>query len=323
MNERHIADMDPFSRDFSKYAPSDNTYLTVGVFDGVHLGHKRLLNCLAAEAAANGCVPGVVTFLNHPREVLTPGFSVDWLATPEERIDLLHQAGMELVAPIRFTKEASRVRAADFVKLLQQHLGMRGLVVGPDFAMGHNREGTPEFLAALGQTSGFALKVAQLEESDGVPISSSLIRGALSRGDAGAASRLLGRNYAVSGDVVRGDGRGGSTLGFPTANIAVPPQKALPSDGIYAAMAFVEGTWFQAAASIGVRPTFGGSNRTVEAYLLDFNGDLYGKTTLLEFVQRLRDEAYFSSTEELRLQIEKDVEHTRQVLAGVFHETRL
>ena len=145
------------------------------------------------------------------------------------------------MVPIRFTVEASRVRAADFVKLLQQHLGMRGLVVGPDFAMGHNREGTPEFLAALGQMSGFALKVAQLEESDGVPISSSLIRGALSRGDAGAASRLLGRNYAVSGKVVHGEGRGARELGFPTANIAVPSQKALPSDGIYAAMAFVEG----------------------------------------------------------------------------------
>ena len=315
--------MYPFSRDFAKHSPSGNTYLTVGVFDGVHLGHKRLLNYLAAEAAANGCIPGVVTFLNHPREVLTPGFSVDWLATPEERIDLLQQAGMELVVPIRFTLEASLVRAADFVKLLQQHLGMRGLVVGPDFAMGHNREGTPEFLAALGQKSGFALKVAHLEESDGVPISSSLIRGALSKGDTGAASRLLGRNYAVSGKVVHGEGRGGSTLGFPTANIAVPPQKALPSDGIYATMAFIEGTWFQAASSIGVRPTFGGSNRTVEAYLLDFNGDLYGKTAHLEFVQRLRDEAYFSSTEELRLQIERDVEQTRLVLAGVFHETRL
>ena len=308
--------------EFAKYSPSGNTYLTVGVFDGVHLGHKRLLNYLAAEAAANGCIPGVVTFLNHPREVLTPDFSVAWLATEKERIDLLHQAGMDLVVPIRFTVEASLVRAAHFVKLLQQHLGMRGLVVGPDFAMGHNREGTPEFLAALGQKNGFTLNVAQLEESDGVPISSSLIRGALSKGDTGTASRLLGRNYAVSGKVVHGDGRGGNTLGFPTANIAVPPQKALPSDGIYAAMAFVEGSWFQAAASIGVRPTFGGSNRTVEAYLLDFNGDLYGKTVHLEFVQRLRDEAYFSSIEELRFQIEKDVEQTRQVLAGVFHEAR-
>ena len=259
--------MDPFSRDFAKYSPSGNTYLTVGVFDGVHLGHKRLLSYLVAEAAANDCIPGVVTFLNHPREVLTPAFSMAWLATPEERIRSASPwLGMELVVPVRFTVEASRVRAADFVKLLQQHLGMRGLVVGPDFAMGHNREGTPEFLAALGQMSGFTLKVAQLEESDGVPISSSLIRGALSRGDTGAASRLLGRNYAVSGKVVHGDGRGGSTLGFPTANIAVPPQKALPSDGIYAAMVFVEGTWFQAAASIGVRPTFGGSNRTVEAF---------------------------------------------------------
>ena len=312
--------MDPFSKDFAKYSPSRNTYLTVGVFDGVHLGHKRLLSYLAAEAAANGCVPGVVTFLNHPREVLTPGFSLDWLATPEERIDLLHRAGIELVVPVRFTLEASRVRAADFVKLLQQHLGMRGLVVGTDFAMGHNREGTPEFLAALGRTGGFALKVARLEENDGVPISSSFIRGALSRGDAGAASRLLGRNYTLSGKVVHGDGRGGNTLGFPTANIAVPPQKALPSDGIYAAMAFLEGSRFQAAANIGVRPTFGGTNRTVEAYLLDFDGDLYGKTVCLEFVQRLRDEAYFPSTEELRLQIERDVEHTKRALAGAFHE---
>ena len=315
--------MDPFSQDFAKYRPSGNTYLTVGVFDGVHLGHKRLLSYLAAEAAQNGCIPGVVTFLNHPREVLTPGFSMDWLVTPEERIDLLHQTGMKLVVPIRFTVEASQVRAAEFVKLLQQRLGMRGLVVGPDFAMGHNREGTPEFLAALSRTSGFTLKVVQLEENDGVPISSSLIRGALSRGDAGEASRLLGRNYAVSGKVVHGDGRGARELGFPTANIAAPPQKALPSDGIYAATAFVEGNWFQAAASIGVRPTFGGTNRTVEAYLLDFNGDLYGKTVHMEFVQRLRDEAYYPSTEELRSQIERDVEQTRQALAGVFHEAGL
>ncbi len=307
--------METLGYDLSKGRPGRETYLSIGVFDGVHLGHLHLIDILVREAAKADCIPGVVTFRNHPREVLDHGLHVSRLTTEEERERLLRQAGIEVVIPVTFTREVSLITASDFTASLQRQLGMRGLVVGSDFALGHNREGTPDFLKDLGEEQGFAVKVADDRTVDWERVSSTVIREALAQGDVGGATRLLGRRHTLTGDVVHGESRGGSLLGYPTANINVDGGLVIPMDGIYATWVYVGEKRYQAATSIGVRPTFGKGERTIEAFLLDFQGDLYGKRLRLEFVERLRDEVGFDSAETLRAQIELDVETTRQVLS--------
>ncbi len=294
--------------------PSRDSDLSIGVFDGVHRGHGHLLETLKREAARAGCAPGVVSFCNPPRTVLDPGTSTSMLTTMEERTRLLRSAGIEIVVPVSFTLEVSRLTASEFVALLQRYLRMHGLVVGPDFVLGHNREGTPEVLHDLGRKLGFTVVVADAFTQGGVRVSSTTIRNAVAQGDVATASQLLGRHYALIGEVVYGAGRGGSVLGYPTANIAVDAAVAMPADGIYATWAYVDQQRYQAATSIGVRPTFGGAERTIEAFLLDFQGDLYHKRMRLELVERLRDEVSFESVEALRKQMDLDVEETRRIL---------
>jgi riboflavin kinase/FMN adenylyltransferase len=295
--------------------PAKDTYLSVGVFDGVHVGHRHLLELLKGEASGAGCIPGVVTFRNHPRTVLAPGNGPPILTPVEERIRLLKEMGMAVVAPITFSREVSLLSAREFVAVLEERLRMKGLVVGPGFALGHNRQGTPEALRELGRERGFAVAVAEPFLQDGQRVSSTAIRDALTQGDLEAAARGLGRCYAIVGRVVHGEGRGGRELGYPTANLQVDPEVALPRDGIYATWAYQGQRRYASAASIGVRPTFGkGNARTVEAFLLDFQGDLYGTSVRLEFVRRLREERAFPSVEALRVQIALDVEEARRAL---------
>ncbi|MBI4338373.1 MAG: bifunctional riboflavin kinase/FAD synthetase [Chloroflexi bacterium] len=301
--------------ELARATPGLDTYLSVGVFDGVHMGHRHLLDLLKAQAAQSGCLAGVVTFCNHPRAVLSPGASIPLLTSPEERVRLLHGLGIPVVAPVAFTREVSLLSAQEFLRLLQKHLHMRGLVVGPDFALGHDRQGTPEVLRALGKEMGFAVTVADFYLQGQERVSSTVVRSSLAQGDLPAVARYLGRRYALAGTVAHGLGRGGTELGYPTANLEVSPEIALPADGIYATWAYVGQRRYMAATSIGVRPTFGQGNlRTVEAYLLDFRGDLYGQSLRLEFAHRLRDEAAFPGVEALKAQIAADVEETRRVL---------
>ena len=288
--------------------------LSVGVFDGVHLGHRHLLERLAGEAAKAGLGAGVVTFRNHPRPVLNPEATVSSLTTLDERTRLLQDLGVKVVVPITFTLEVSRVTAREFVGLLVEHLRMRVLVVGPDFALGHRREGTPELLSELGREMGFTVIVIDTYAPDGSRVRSSAIREALVEGQVARAVEYLGRYYALTGEVVHGAGRGGSTLGYPTANIAAHTNLAVPGNGIYATWAYVDGERYQAATSIGVRPTFGVGERAIEAFLLDYEGNLYRKAMRLEFVERIRDEVAFESSDALRRQIDLDVDETRRIL---------
>ena len=306
--------METLGYELAKGRPNRETYLSIGVFDGVHLGHLHLIDVLVREAAKADCIPGVVTFRNHPREVLDHSLHVSWLTTEEERERLLREAGVEMVAPVTFTHDVSLITASEFTASLQRHLGMHGLVVGSDFALGHNREGTPGYLEELGKEQGFVVKIPEDRIVDGERVSSTAIRDALSRGDIGGTARLLGHSYTLTGEVVHGEGRGGSLLGYPTANIAVEGRLVIPMDGIYATWIHTDEERYQAATSIGVRPTFGEGERTIEAFLLDFQGNLYGKKLRLEFVERLRDEIGFDSAEALRAQIKVDVEQTRQIL---------
>lgn len=290
-----------------------DSWLTIGVFDGVHRGHQHLFGKLIAAAADSGSVAGVVTFRNHPASVLRPDFQPRYLSSVEERLMRIGDAGVDFVAPITFDEDLSELSARDFIDRLQRTLRMRGLVTGPDFALGHRREADVNTLVALGKALGFDVRIVDSLADSGIPVKSTAVREALVRGEISLVSRLLGRNFTLTGVVVGGDKRG-RTLGFPTANLQPTPGMAIPADGIYATWARIEEKRVMAATSIGIRPTFGDNDRVIEAFLLDFQGDLYGRSVSLEFVERLREELKFDSVEELTVQMSADVAQTREAL---------
>ncbi|MBI2873221.1 MAG: bifunctional riboflavin kinase/FAD synthetase [Chloroflexi bacterium] len=300
--------------ELSRHATQRPTVLSVGVFDGVHLGHQALLALLRAEAARRGYAPGVVTFTTHPRAVLNPSLSLRYITPLAERLRLLQGAGMECLVPITFTQELSRLSAREFVELLRRYLNMQGMVVGPGFALGHQRQGTEAVLRQIGEEMGFFVRTVEPLVLGGERVSSTAIRNGLEKGDVAGVARLLGRRFRLTGVVVRGEGRGASLLGFPTANLQVPAECITPADGIYATWALADGQWHKSATSIGVRPTFDGQRRTIEAFVMDFSGDLYSRELSLGFAARLRDEQRFDSPEALRQQMERDVEQARRVL---------
>jgi riboflavin kinase/FMN adenylyltransferase len=300
--------------ELAQHSPAVDSAVTIGVFDGVHRGHLHLLSNLRREAGRTARASVVITFRNHPASVIRPAISPRFLTTVEERLRLIEDTGIDIVAPVTFGLELSRIRAREFAALLQERLRMKQLVVGPDFAMGHRREGDVSMLASLGEEMGFSVVVVEpLIGGDGEVIKSTLARVALSRGDIARVSNLLGRKFGLSGTVVKGHGRGGP-MGFPTANLEAAEGMAVPGNGIYATWAHVGEGRYMAATSIGVRPTFKDGDHTIEAYLMDFDADLYGREIRLEFIDRLRDELSFDSVEELQEQIEKDVYRTRAVL---------
>jgi len=266
--------------------------VAIGTFDGVHLGHRQLL----AAAVAAGLLPTLVTFDPHPRIAL--GYGVELLTSLERRLELVAEAGIAEALVVEFDLEFAQLEPEAFVEAFLRPLGTEVVVAGADFRFGHDRSGD---LALLGRL-GFDVRTVPLVEG----VSSSRIRDLLRAGEIERATRLLGRAPEVEGTVVAGDARGG-TLGFPTANLRVDPQMIVPAHGIYAGAA----GGHRAAISIGTNPHYGGEERRVEAFLLDFSGDLYGRKLVLRLWQRLRDEAAFASEEELIAQIARDVEQTR------------
>ena len=285
------------------------------MFDGVHLGHRYLLARLVETARAEGCIPAVLTFYPHPDVVLGRASGRYYLTSPDQRAALLGSLGVELVITHPFDDDVRQIRAAAFVDRLVTHLDPCGLWVGADFALGYKREGNVAFLRAQGAEKGFSVEVVDLITNDntGNVISSSGIRAALETGDVVRAAHHLGRPYRLEGEVVRGDGRG-RTIGFPTANIDVWDQQVLPMKGVYAGWAHLNGEAFKAVANIGNRPTFDGKLVTVEAYLLDFDRDIYGQHLIFDVMAFLRPELKFSGVDELVTQIGRDVEQGRALL---------
>ncbi len=297
------------------HPPADSA-ISIGTFDGVHLGHRHLLRTLTEAAQREGLTPVVLTFKNSPRSVLNPSAQLSYITDLHTRLGLLHQPGIGSVVPVDFTRELSQLSAPDFVDALRMELGMKGLVVGPDFALGHRRQGDVTTLREMGNKAGFWVETVDNFLLDGSPVKSSAIRDMLAQGQVEQVKRMLDRPFSLTGEVEAGDRRG-RDLGFPTANLAPQPTMAVPGDGIYATWVTVEGTRHQGATSIGVRPTFGGGGeRRIETYLLDFSGDLYGKRMTLEFAERLRGELAFSSVDALVRQMKQDVEQSRAVLSG-------
>ena len=302
-------------QELARISPPQETALAIGVFDGVHAGHRHLLQTMRQRATEQGLLSGVITFTPHPQSVLQPQNQLPWLNSLDDRVKALQELGIAMVAVLTFTPAVSRLSAREFISLIRQHLKMRGLMVGPDFTLGQGQEGDVSMLRCLGEELGFTVEVVPPYMIDDQVVSSTLIRRALTEGDMTRVERLMGRRFHLRGKVIGSDRRG-RLLGYPTANLQLMPQQALPGNGIYATLARVDGRQYPSATSIGVRPTFGGGERRVEAHLLDYEGDLYNSEIRLDFVRRLRDEQRFSSSDELRAQIEKDVRAVRAILAS-------
>ncbi|HEY8767359.1 MAG TPA: bifunctional riboflavin kinase/FAD synthetase [Dehalococcoidia bacterium] len=298
-------------RELARIAPGRPSAVTIGVFDGVHRGHQHLVAALCERARAEGLAAVALTFNPHPRTVLHPGNAVTYLTSLEERIELLQALGLDAVGVLAFTSELAQLSPRDFLALLVDELQMRLLMVGPDFALGRNRSGTIGVMRQVGEELGFRVEVAPLLAEDGEKVGSSSVRQALSEGDVVLVARLLGRPFSLRGPVVAGDRRG-RTLGFPTANIAIGLDRALPEYGIYVTRAYIRETTHESCTSIGIRPTFDVEPRpTVETFVLDFDEDIYGQEMRIELLERLRGELKFESAEDLVAQMHRDIEQTR------------
>jgi riboflavin kinase/FMN adenylyltransferase len=290
------------------------SWLTIGSFDGVHLGHLTLLKELISGARAEGLTAVVLTFHPHPAVVLNKRKEFSYLSTPEGKAGLLDRAGVDVVITHPFSLQVAQISARDFILKLVENLKMRHLCVGHDFALGRGREGDLPALTQLGGELGYTVSVVEPVELDGEVVSSSRVRQALMDGKVELAHRLLGRPYKIIGEVVHGDSRGRS-LGFPTANLEVWAERALPNPGVYACWAAIEGKEY-AVTNVGFRPTFDNQplRPRVEAFLLDFDGDLYRRTMRLSFMRRLRDEVRFNDIQALIDQMHRDVQVGRQML---------
>ena len=301
--------------------PERGTVVTIGAYDGVHLGHRALLARVRLMADDLGARAAVVTFDRHPATVVRPESAPRLLTDLDQKLELLESTGMDYAHVIRFDEERSRESAEDFVRtVLVDCLAARAVVVGHDFHFGHRRRGNVPLLQEMGAELGFdVLGISLLADEGGsAPVSSTRIRGLLGAGDVEGAAALLGRPHEVRGKVEQGDRRG-RELGYPTANVAVPGEILLPPDGIYAGWyRRPDGSVHPAAISLGRRATFhpDADVSVLEAYLLDFDGDLYGERAGVCFVARLRGDARFDSADALVAQIDADVAATRAVLAG-------
>jgi riboflavin kinase / FMN adenylyltransferase len=283
------------------------TVLTLGVFDGLHLGHQLIMQTVVERARALNAVPTVITFDPHPRAVLHPESAPPLLQTFDQKIEGFGVLGIEQTIVVRFTRAFSNLSAEDFIRdVVIDRLHAREVYLGKGFAFGHNREGNIELLRRLGDELGFVAGEVPEVKLRGQRVSSSRIRELLIRGQVNLARRMLGRPYGVEGRVERGSERG-HKLGFPTANLH-PNNRVIPRNGVYVTGTLIDGQWRRSVTNVGVRPTFGdASEPSVETFVLNWDGDLYGDVVRVRFLYRLRDERKFGSIEELTKQITTDV----------------
>lgn len=290
--------------------------VTVGVFDGVHTGHRALLDTVIRRGRAAGLRTVAVTFDRHPEAVVRPGHEPPALQSLDAKVAALRATGVDHVHVLTFDLDASREPAADFVRrVLVGGFGARQVLIGSNFRFGHGAAGDVALLQQLGERHGFEAEAIDLVDVDGAQVSSTAVRDALRAGDVARAAVALGRPHRVEGPVVRGEGRGRS-IGVPTANVAVPDGIAVPAVGVYATRTVVDDSDHDSVTNVGVRPTFGGDDVTVETHLLAGGFDLYGRVVAVEFVVRLRDERRFDGVDALVDQIRADVTAARDVLAA-------
>lgn len=293
----------------------DNSVLTLGNFDGLHLGHQELIRMIIERARELGALSMVVTFRPHPLKVLAPEKCPPLISIYEEKISLFEKLGIDVLVKIPFTLEFSTMSPEDFVRdILCNTLGAREIFVGRNYRFGRGREGDIQKLRSLGEKYGFTVREIEQIAVDGEVISSTKIRTLLKQGDVEHAAKLLGRTYAITGIVVRGDGRG-KGLGFPTANIA-PKHTIIPPDGVYAVRLVVRERAYDGIANIGMRPTFNKKALAIEVHVFDFNEDIYGEDISLCFIRKIREEKKFKGPEALVSQIRADIEVAKEILAS-------
>ncbi len=291
------------------------TILTIGAFDGVHRGHQALIRAVVERAHATDRLAALLTFHPHPGVVLAPDRAPRSLTTPAEKMALLEGLGVDLVVLLPFNRQVAATPARDFMEQVSSHLRLRELWIGADFALGRNREGNVTLLRNAGRDLGYDVHVFEPILNAEEIISSSRIRSLLAEGRVEEASSLLGRYPSLSGEVVMGAQRG-RELGFPTANMQVRSEQAVPADGVYAVFALLGAERFPAVANIGVRPSFDNGLRTVETHILGFDQDIYGCDLVVEFVKKLRDERRFEDIDDLVAQIERDSQTAWRVLGS-------
>lgn len=292
-----------------------NTVLTIGSFDGVHRGHQHLIGQVLQQARQKNLIAGLLTLYPHPAVVLTPHNAPRYITAPGEKIVLLEKLGLDLAAILPFNPQVAQTPARDFMAAVKRHLRLQELLLGPGFALGRNREGDLPVLQALGRELGFKVAIVEPLLWQGEPISSTRIRRCLAKGQVRQAASLLGRYPSLAGEVVPG-ARRGRQLGFPTANLEVRPDRAVPTDGVYAVYAWLGQERELGVANVGVRPSFDNGERTVETHILDFDEDIYGIDLVVEFVERLRDEKRFDDVDDLIVQINQDIEQARHILTS-------
>ncbi|WP_022660570.1 bifunctional riboflavin kinase/FAD synthetase [Paucidesulfovibrio longus] len=290
--------------------------VTIGNFDGVHLGHQKLIGMTCAKAKARGAISVVVTFDPHPMRVLVGAQTPPFITLTDQKLELIESQGPNATLVIHFTRELAALSPEEFVKTyLVDGLNVRELVIGYDYHMGKGRSGDFATLSALGRKYGFDVFRLDPVTCEGAVVSSTRIRDLVQAGEVWEARPLLSRFYQVAGEVVHGMDRGGKLLGFPTANLKLVDE-LVPKRGVYAIWVELDGHFLPAVANIGTNPTFGNDAVSVEAHILDFKGDIYGRRIRVHFVQRLRDERKFSGLDELKARIAEDVHLARAILSA-------
>jgi riboflavin kinase/FMN adenylyltransferase len=301
------------------------TVLTLGVFDGLHLGHQLIIRTVVERARETGAIPTVITFDPHPRAVLHPESAPPLLQTLDQKVEGFGVLGIEQTIVIRFDEQFSQTRAQDFLSdVVKDRLQAKEVYLGCGFAFGHNREGNIELLRRVSKDLGFFADEVPEVRLHNQRVSSSRVRRLLAEGRVNLARRLLGRPYGVEGRVERGAERG-AQLGFPTANLH-PRNRVIPRNGVYVTGALIDGQWRRSVTNVGVRPTFGAdAEPSVETFVMDWAGDLYGDVVRVRFLHRLRDERKFGSIEELKTQIGNDVKRAESYFerSGVRHTLSL
>lgn len=301
---------------FDPQEPIDSsTSATIGIFDGVHIGHKKIINLVREDARENGLSSCVITFHPHPQKVLR-GSNMPLIVPLSERLKLFEKEGVDITICYSFTKDFAQISAKDFVRdMLVKKLRIKSIFVGPDFFFGRKREGTTELLETMGRTYNFETKLVQPVSLDDELISSTSIRKLIEDGMVKKAARFLGDSFYVEGRIKQGERRG-RLLGFPTANLDTD-WELLPKKGVYVTWTQLDERRFRSITNVGVRPTFDASQLLIETHILDFSNDIYGKSMRIEFVERLRDEKRFESVDALVAEISRDVERAKDIFENL------
>ena len=287
--------------------------ITIGVFDGVHLGHKYLIDALMKNANNDKLSPGIVTFDPHPIEILKPDIDFKYLQSLESRINRLKQTGVDFITVIKFDNLLSQLSAEDFLNELKDHLNFKLLVVGEDFRLGKNQEGNLMHLKALSQKLDFSMQDLPLKSKSNTKFSSSKIRKFITNGNISEANKILGTSFTIYGKVELGEQRG-RQLGFPTINLSLNPSLVIPKKGVYASLTQVDGDEYKSIVNVGTRPTFGTDKILAESHLFDYNRNAYDKEVTISFLKFIREEIQFLNKDQLINQINDDVKEAKRIL---------